>query len=281
MGISSEMPGEMYDRSGSRGGGRGPQSRAFSLLEIMVAIAILGLTLTVILSAQGSLTASDKLAVREGMAVTLARCKMTAVEEDLLKRGYPVLDEINGDEPCCEGVDAPEFSCDTAVERVELPELSGGGGAGDGGIGGDLASALKVGQPTEKSPSGGGVELPPSLAREGAIAGAVRDGGLSEIAATMARQTEDTTQGGGTSGLVAQVLSMVYPSLRPVLSQSVRRVTVTVNWSAGPREREFKLVQFVTNPTIAAQSLGAGMAGAPGGLPGGAGLGAAPGTGAR
>jgi general secretion pathway protein I len=252
--------------------GRGPKSRAFSLLEIMVAIAILGLTLTVILSAQGSLAASDKIAAREGTAVTLARCKMTAVEEDLLKRGYPVLDEINGDEPCCEGIDDPTFTCDTAVERVEFPELAGGGGGdSDAGIGGALAAAVKGVQPPTKAGEGGGSQLPPSLAREGSIASAVGDGGLTEIAATMARQTEEAAQGGGASGLVSQVLSIVYPSLRPILSNSVRRVTVTVNWMEGPNDREFKLVQFVTNPNIAAQTLGAaGMGGAPGapGAPG-------------
>jgi len=245
-------------------------SRAFSLLEIMVAIAILGLTLTVILSAQGSLAASDKIAAREGMAVTLARCKMTAVEEDLLKRGYPVLDEINGDEVCCEGVDAPSFTCDTAVERVELPEMSSGGGeGGDAGIGGALAAAVKGVQPG-KGGENGAPALPPSLAKEGTIASAVGDGGLTEIAATMARQTDEAAQGGGASGLVAQVLGIVYPSLRPILSNSVRRVTIAVHWDEGPNEREFKLVQFVSNPSIAAQSMGAGMPGGPGGGPGGA-----------
>ena len=36
--------------------------RGFSLLEVMVAIAILGLVLTVILSAQGGLAASNRAA---------------------------------------------------------------------------------------------------------------------------------------------------------------------------------------------------------------------------
>jgi general secretion pathway protein I len=238
------------------------RTRAFSLLEIMVAIAILGLTLTVILSAQGSLSASDKIAAREGMAVTLARCKMTAVEEDLLKRGYPVLDEINGDEPCCEGIDAPAFSCDTSVERVELPEMSSGGSEGDGGLGGALAQAVKGTQPESSGDKAGAAPLPPGLAKEGAIASAVGDGGLNEIAATMNRQTDQASGGSGSSGLVAQVLGIVDPSLRPILSTSVRRVTVSVNWKEGPTEREFTLVQFVSNPTIAAGALGAGGAGA-------------------
>ena len=39
--------------------------RGFSLLEVMVAVAILGLTLTVILSAQGGLAASNKAVLPE------------------------------------------------------------------------------------------------------------------------------------------------------------------------------------------------------------------------
>ncbi len=260
-----------------RSHGRRDRERAFSLLEIMVAIAILGLTLTVILSAQGSLAASNKIAAREGMAVTLARCKMTAVEEDLLKRGYPVLDEINGDEPCCEGIDAPAFSCDTSVERVELPEMSGAG-EGDAGIGGALAQAVKGVQPDKGGGDKGMPALPPGLAQQGAIASAVGDGGLTDIAATMSRQTDEASGGAGASGLVAQVLGIVYPSLRPILSNSVRRVTVEVNWKEGPTERDFKLVQFVTNPSIAAGTLGAGgAAAAAAAAAGGAGGAAAPG----
>ena len=56
----------------------------FSLLEVMVAIGILGLTLSVILSAQGGIAASNKVAANMGVATTLARCKMTESEETLV-----------------------------------------------------------------------------------------------------------------------------------------------------------------------------------------------------
>ena len=48
--------------------------RGFSLLEVMVAIAILGLVLTVILSAQGGLAASNRSASNMGQATSLGRC---------------------------------------------------------------------------------------------------------------------------------------------------------------------------------------------------------------
>ena len=59
----------------------------FSLLEVMVAIAILGLVLTVILSAQGGLAASNRSSANMGQAVSLGRCKMSELEEKMLKLG--------------------------------------------------------------------------------------------------------------------------------------------------------------------------------------------------
>ena len=66
-----------------------PQLRAFSLLEIMVAIAILGLTLTVILSAQGSLSASDKIAAFEaaGIRVAPSPAQMAETLMAMMKKG--------------------------------------------------------------------------------------------------------------------------------------------------------------------------------------------------
>ena len=54
--------------------------RGFSLLEVMVAVAILGGSLVVILSAQTGLAASNRSAANMGQAVELGRCKMTEVE---------------------------------------------------------------------------------------------------------------------------------------------------------------------------------------------------------
>ncbi len=96
-------------------------TRAFSLLEVMVAVAILGLALTVILSAQGGLAASNKNAQNMGMATTLARCKMTEAEEDLLRLGYPEIDKDDRDISCCSAEEHEGFVCDLQVQKVELP----------------------------------------------------------------------------------------------------------------------------------------------------------------
>jgi len=120
-----------------------------TLLEVMVAVAILGLTLTVIFSAQTGLAASNRSAANVGQAITFGRCRMTELEEKLLKEGYPEIDQLDTDQACCDGEKDGRYACDHRVERVELPNMIEGGDAGSltsmmsnpaGGPGLDLAT---------------------------------------------------------------------------------------------------------------------------------------------
>lgn len=207
--------------------------RGFSLLEVMVAIAILGLTLTVILSAQGGLAASNRSAGNMGLAVSLARCKMTEIEEKLLRTGYPMIDQLDTDVACCDEEKHPRMTCDTRVEKVELPNMNAGGG--DGG-----ASPTASGSPLSAltNPGGGaGLNL------------STPDGGLGGLSSMMQGSLGLGGSGGaGTQGLLSMVMGIVYPSLKPMYEASIRRVTVKVRWKEGPNDRDLEIVQFVTNP---------------------------------
>ena len=55
--------------------------RGFTLLEVMVAVAILGLGLTAILSAQFSAVSATAHAKILSISTGLARCKMTELED--------------------------------------------------------------------------------------------------------------------------------------------------------------------------------------------------------
>ncbi|MEZ4258260.1 MAG: prepilin-type N-terminal cleavage/methylation domain-containing protein [Polyangiaceae bacterium] len=205
----------------------------FSLLEVMVAIAILGLTLTVILSAQGGLAASNRAASNIGTAVTLGRCKMTEVEEKMLKFGFPELDANDTEQPCCDEEAREGFSCDIKVEKVMLPNMQSGNSLGDGG-------ALVGANGSDPGSSGG-------LGGLGALAsgqGLSLDGGLQGIGS----QLQGQVGGGGAAGLVSMVMGIVYPSIKPMYEASIRRVTVAVKWKEGPNVREFALTQFLTQP---------------------------------
>jgi general secretion pathway protein I len=200
--------------------------RAFSLLEVMVAIAILGLTLTVILSAQGGLAASNRSAANMGQAVQLGRCKMTEIEEQLLKLGYPEIDQIDTGVACCLDSTPETFTCDTKVEKVELPNAAPGSQL-DGGVS-SLAGVAGI----ASNPAGGaGLNL--SVDAGG--------GGLGAL-------TQLAPGGAGAEGLLSMVMGMLYPSMKPMYEMSIRRVSVTVRWKEGPNARELPLTQYVTNP---------------------------------
>jgi general secretion pathway protein I len=206
----------------------------------MVAVSILGLALTVILSAQGGLAASNKMAANMGMATSLARCKMTEIEEKLLKLGYPEVDQIDPQVPCCEGTETPNFTCDTRVEKVLLPNPPDNS-LGDGGF---MASSLASG-----SPSGGIPGVPPIPGMVNPAGSASlnldMDAGLQNIGSQMQGQLAAM---GGTQGLLSLVMGIVYPSLKPLLENSIRRLTVSVKWKEGPNQKEFAIVQYATNP---------------------------------
>jgi general secretion pathway protein I len=212
------------------------RARGFSLLEVMVAIAILGLVLTVILSAQGGLAASNRSASNMGQAVSLGRCKMSEIEEKLLKLGYPELDAIDPGMPCCEDEKSDIYTCDTRVEKIEMPNFQSGNSLGDGGAlvgpGSDPAGTANIPGLVNPAGSGGGLNLDV-------------DAGLAGIGSSLQSQMGG---GAGTQGLLSMVMGILYPAIKPMYEASIRRVMVTVKWKEGPNERELPIVQYVTNP---------------------------------
>jgi general secretion pathway protein I len=97
-------------------------------------------------------------------------------------------------------------------------------------------------------------------------------------------------------GLAPMMMSMVYPTLKPMLEASIRKVSVTVSYKEGKFDRELLVTQYVTNPqqgqldpTVMGSGggSGAGLPGLPGLLggssPGGLGApgGLIPGLGGR
>jgi len=217
------------------------KARGFSLLEVMVALAIFGLMLSGILAAQAGLSASNKKAANMGEATTLARCKMTELEEKLLKLGYPAIDDVDNGVVCCEGAATSTFTCDYKVEKVTMPDPPTSTMSMDGGVG-----AL-MGMGGDAGPAGGAtLDL---------------DGGLSSVGSALGMGTGS----GGAAGLVDMAMGIVYPMMKPMMEASIRKITVTVRWKEGPSAQEFVLAQYVTNP----QSGGfmGGMLGGDGGAP--------------
>lgn len=222
--------------------------RGFTLLEVLMAVALFGAVVTIILSAQAGLVASDRTATNMSQAIELGRCRMSEIEEKELKLGFPEVEEKDTSPICCNEKDNPGFTCEWKVERVLLPQPMSL--AGDGGLGSIL---------------GGGLGLDAGMLSPGAIGTSVQtgvgamavnplggasldfDAGLQNLGTGL----QQSFGGAGMSGLLQLVFSLVYPSLKPMLEAAIRRVTVVVHWTEGRKERDFTLQQYITNPSRA------------------------------
>lgn len=200
-------------------------ARGFTLLEVLVAIAILGLGLTVILSSQAGLFSSASRGEHLTLASNLLRCKMSEIELDLAQKGFQLTDE-NDEGECCEG-ESDGYTCSWKIERVELPPLPEASDQDAGAPGGDEAASMGPLGALAGIQSSQGATL-----GENATPGSV----MEQLGST------------GTSGMEGMVMGFVYPSLKPMLEASIRKVTVKVSWREGERERDLEVVQFLTRP---------------------------------
>ena len=232
--------------SGEAFSGKGALKRGFTLLEVLMAIAILGLGLSVLLGAQTGLFANATRTEHISIATGLARCRMSEVELDLLQKGYPLV-ESEGEGPCCMGESSEGFTCAWKVKRIVMPEM----GFGDGGIEGGLADqemsidgGLNLGT-TGLGASSGGTPGPLGLLMQLEATKGQNLGTKPDIG-SLATQLQGSM--GGVDGLASMVLGMVYPTLKPMLEASIRKVTVSVKWHEGSRERTLDLTQYVTDP---------------------------------
>jgi general secretion pathway protein I len=222
------------------------RARAFSLLEVLFAVALFGAIVTFILSAEAGLMAGNKSAENMSQATELGRCRMTELEEKELRLGYPEVEEKDTSSVCCGDSETPGFSCDWRIERVTLPDATML--AGDGGLsslyGGNLGSAEGgAPAPTALASPAGSVLINPAGG-----AGLDFDGGLGNFG----QSVQQSLGGGlGVQGLLSMVFSIVYPSLKPLLESAIRKITVIVRWKEGTLARDFTLTQYVTNPSRA------------------------------
>lgn len=215
-------------------------ARGFTLLEVLVAVAILGLGLTIVSSAQTGVFWSYSKATKLSQAPGLLRCKMAEVELELLQDGYPLMDEEEEGE-CCTDSLAEGYECTWSILRVELPELPADDPfSGDAGVPVDesLSAPGELGEISDPTQGMGPLGALASLQSGGFGEGA----GMGDLAGMM------TGSSGG--GIASMVMGFVYPDLRAMLEASIRKITVTVRWREGENEQELSATQFVTNPQV-------------------------------
>jgi general secretion pathway protein I len=250
-------------------------ARGFTLLEVLVAIAILGLGMTAILSAQTGLFASSTYAERISMSTSMLRCRLSEIELKLNKEGYPLLD-MKDEGTCCGDESVRGYKCKWKIEKVELPlpptagdlsnKLSGGmSPSGFGALGaiasvgqsngavlgqgtglGDISKLLAGQSPGFGGGFPGGTPAPAdSNAPAFEVKGSVPLGSSAPLPDALG---PTAPFGGGASSLAPMVMSMVYPTLKPMLEASIRKITVTVEWQGGGKGKSIDVVEYVTNP---------------------------------
>lgn len=187
----------------------------FTLLEVMIAIAILGVSLAAIFSSEVGAANIAARARRQNVAVTLARCKMGEIEEIIAIEGLPALDKKDTDS-CCEHAPVEGYECDWIVERIILPEF----GAGD----------------DESEDDEGGDGNNPREIVNAAVDEVTESGGPTEQAIA-----------GNAGNLAMLALQIGFPILKPFFEEQVRRATVTVRWKEGPKQRGFDVTQYLVS----------------------------------
>jgi general secretion pathway protein I len=233
--------------------------RAFSLLEVIVAIAILGLGLTTILSAQAGLFSTSSRGANMTRASNLARCKMSEIEVKVMRDGFPLTD-LKDDGHCCEREDDDGFTCTWMVETIKLPEMNSLDGGVDGGLfGGVTGSGLNL---------GGGLKGPSSFNptdTKGMNSFDLLGQALPGMAPAASASPDSSAGGSGLQGLASMAMTMVYPVIKPMFEASIRRVSVSVKWKEGKSDRTFDIAQYLTNPQQGGML--PGMPGGPEGFP--------------
>jgi len=224
-------------------------SRAgFSLLEMMVAIAVLAVAMTAIMSAQQASMGGAIMIKRGQAAAMLMRAIIFDLEQEYKEEGFP---ENSITERDCEVPDEFEddFECSYDLTRLDLePEQiqalvdqSFGGLMGEGGLG-----ALQSGDRSSMSTTMEG------LVSGNSQFGGMDLGGLAFLLPFLGPEGDalmalcNINIGALIMGFMG-VQSFV-PKVLEEVSNRTRQLTVTLTWNEGPfGSRDFKITTYITS----------------------------------
>ena len=232
--------------------------RGFTLMEVMIGLALLGVALTVLIKSSANSIFNARQAQMMGVATDLSRATMYEIEEKLLKDGFTETDQSEGDigevervrvvDPatgnikfeektgsrsgkCFEDEGWPNVCYAYRIEQVELPSFE------------ELSRmAQNRAQPQQGSGTGAGTAGDPE--QPTGFQDSALGGMMSMLGGGMG--------GGGASADVedaqgAAFLQGQYTMVQQVLKVSIRKVTLVVWWDVMGQERSLKTVAFFTD----------------------------------
>jgi general secretion pathway protein I len=198
--------------------------RGFTLLEVMISLAILAVALVALSGLNGGAVAMHAYGRKATQATLLLRGKMLDVEEDLQKNGFSDFDdEKHGD---FSDDNAPDYAWsaeilkpDVRLDPAQLLNLIGAGGQGQSGQakGGNLAGAASALAGSLFGGASGGPQPAPG------------QGGMASLVA----------------GPLGGILQTQTTTFIETLKKSVREIRLSVSWADGKERRSVTASQIV------------------------------------
>lgn len=213
----------------------------FTLAEVMIALAILGLALTMLVrSVAGNIGAAQQ-SMYMGLVADLGRGKMYDIEEHLAQEGFKDTEEHEQGNFGDEGWEKIEW--EYRIIPVELPSvdkllgMTQGGGSGSGSGSGSDAD-------------GDGKPDPVQLGR-------FEDSVFGQLMGMFGAGAGGGEEGGG--GLNVGMVQAIFPMVQDMLKKSIRKVVLTVRWDTGFEAEHVDFVTYLTDISAMCKGpLGAG-----------------------
>jgi prepilin-type N-terminal cleavage/methylation domain-containing protein len=218
--------------------------RGFTLLEVMVGLALLGLALVVLMkSAAGSIFNAEQ-AHMTGVVTDLARAKMYDIEEVLLKDGFTDTSQSHESEECFTDEGWPNVCYSYKVEEPKLPSFEELTSMAQGKAKDDATKALG-----SAGSAGSAILSQLGSGDLGSAGGGFGDSMLGGMLGMFGASSGVDAAAG------ASMIQSQYSMFQEVLKVSVRKVTLSVTWTVLGSKRDMKVVAFFTDPTAMNKTL--------------------------
>jgi prepilin-type N-terminal cleavage/methylation domain-containing protein len=195
-------------------------TRGFSLLEVLIALAILSMTMTAILGRQGNILQYSHFIRHATISAQIARVRLLDVEHVYRKDCFETEDGQVFDDACGDEGLFRDFHCNITCVRMEADE--------------QVIEEIN-GQVEQMMSALSGNEDLDELSDRTQLSGGVESMMPSIDPAMMAQ--------------AAGMLTGFIPTFIQILDQKVRKVTLIVTWQEGKKTRTQTFSQYIVNTT--------------------------------